>query len=341
MSVKRPRLGSDPELFHEGADPVRLVERGLDPALATSTIPAHFSLGMADGSEVFKLPHGDLRPDGLALEFTTDVAKTPKEMVNILRANILATQELVERNLGGRLSVNPRAYVAQEFIDMLPERYGKASSLQILGCAPDFNVYDLDVPEKPDPKRYQYRTSGGHIHIEIGAAFASDRAAFSYLTAALDAGLGATGTYLCTSEEAFLRKQMYGMAGMVRVPAREDGTLKGTIEYRTLPAQALIQTPEIAEQMFRTAQHIAGAMCDLYDSYGPSGQRDAIRVFEQCVGEYRELVAFAQAINNHSIDECREFQARFIKRFAPLSNLDGLKEMRRMELPNDFALHGW
>src|SRR6185369_16518897 len=162
--------------------------------------------------------------------------------------------------------VNPRAFVDQRFIDMLPEdKYGKKGSLQVLGCDPDFNVYSLDVPDKPDPKTHNFRTSGGHIHLGVGHAFVHDHTAVTYLGALLDQTLGAIGTALCDSKEAAQRLEQYGWAGMVRTNKKI-----GTLEYRTLPAQALVQTPELALLMFSAAQAVGSFASSLFNESQPA-----------------------------------------------------------------------
>lgn len=316
-------LGSDPELFAIKAQPHRLVELGLDSSLVESTIPSVFF-----GTE-HTLPHGTLTNDGLALEFTVNPTKDIEEIVDRIRQNIRRTYEIVASIVDGTLSVIPTAYVAQQFIDMLPEdKYGKKSSLQVLGCDPDYNVYGLDIPAKPNPKQHNYRTSGGHIHIEMGKEFVHDQAAVAFLTAILDQTIGAAGTILCNSKEAQERLKMYGWAGMVRTN-REIGT----VEYRTLPAQALIQTPDLAYMMFATASHIGTWAKTIYCNNQP----DFIHAAEELIGGYDDAVRGAWSVIKHDIPECRAI----LERSSAFFNTPVLKDLLIYQIPDHFELEGW
>lgn len=333
-------IGSDPELFTVGAHPDALIAHGWPGDLAASTIPAFFSLGLQDPSDKIRLPQGVLTPDGLAAEFTVTPAHTPDQIVEYIRQNIHATAEIAARTLGCRLSVAPRAWVDPRFIDMLNEDYGKSCSLQLLGCDPDFSVYNMALPDKPDPKKHQHRTSGGHIHLFVGTDFAADQGAVSYLTALLDRTIGAAGTYLCSSEEAFKRKEQYGYPGMIRVPQTEDGSLLGTVEYRTLPAQALVQTPELARLMFTTAQECACLMTDIWENC--SNQQNAYREFGHIVGSFRDALQFAEAIARHAVDVCRDDQLRWMDANSSYSAItEPLADLQDYTPHQDFELHGW
>lgn len=333
-------IGSDPELFTVGAPSDALASLGWDRDLTTSTIPAFFSLGLEQPDQMITLPQGTLRPDGLAAEFTVTPAHTPSQIVEFIRQNIRATAEIAQRTMGCRLSVNPRAWVDPRFIAALPESFGKSCSLQMLGCDPDFSVYNMDLPDKPDPKVHQYRTSGGHIHLFVGQGFAADQGAVSYLTALLDRTIGAAGTYLCASPEAYKRKEQYGYPGMIRVPTRADGSLLGTVEYRTLPAQALVQTPELARLMFTVAQECARYMTDIF--YDADDAADAYTDFGHIVGSFRDAYQFAEVIARHDVTLCREDQARWMDENSSLvSILSPLSELQSYRAHEDFELYGW
>lgn len=312
-------LGTDPELFIEQPNVDILAQRGLPNV--PGAVPAWFALGLVDPEQhIIELPHGALGPDGAALEFTTDVTTDPKRMVEFLRANLAATRRFADA-LGGKLTVNPRVYVDQTYIDLLPQRYGKACSLQLLGCDPDVNAYDMQLPAKPNPKKHNYRTSGGHIHIGIGE-LTQDRTIVAYTVAALDATLGCASKILCSSEEARLRQEQYGYPGMYRVDHR-----RGTLEYRTMPAQALIQTPELAEMCFDTAARVGDWVLELVRDNGQSG---AVEEIKKHIGDLDVIFQRAEMIRDHNIQGCRE-----------LVWAEMVSKMLTYEMPTDFYLHGW
>lgn len=315
------QLGTDPELFGEGCLATALTDRGLP--VTDAAVPAFFLMGLQDPTQhTIHLPHGELTPDGLALEFTVNPTSSVDEMIQRIRDNIAATKVFTDK-LGGKLSVNPRIYVDPRYIERLPESYGKACSLQILGCDPDFCVYDhIEVPHKPNPKKHPYRTSGGHIHLGLGKAFVSDRAMIAYTILMLDATIGAASTILCDSEEAYQRKEQYGLPGMYRVDER-----RGTLEYRTLPAQALIQTPALARLMFTKAAEIGNRLYDLFIAEGPPAVIDDV---VKRTGGLEQGFELARYIRDHDIPGCLD-AVRY----------DEIGAILDYEMPNDFYLHGW
>lgn len=314
-------LGSDPELFATDI-PNTYLDANRLPHIQNGALPAWYAMQLSDIENVLvPLPAGELSPDGLALEFTTKVAHDAVQMTEFIRQNILATKAFTDR-IGGKLSVAPRIFVAQEYINLLPETYGKASSLQILGCDPDYCVYpDLVIPQKPDPKTYNYRTSGGHIHLGIGA-LTQNRVIVSYLIAALDATIGVASTVLCNSEEAFLRKVLYGKPGMYRTDHK-----RGTVEYRTAPAQALIQTPDLTYAMFDIATRIGDLVVSTFEA---GGQSAVVEVLTNNIGDLDTMFKRAQAISDHDIETCAEMAWHGM-----------IGDLLNYEMPNDFYLHGW
>ncbi len=328
-------LGTDPEIVAVATSSNRLREMGLDPALVNLPMPGYYALGIADpGNCDLPLPKGDVGPDGGATEFRVTPTPNVEEMVSNIGVNLRAIQLLLEQRSGSVISLEPHYFMDKRYIDLLPEEYGSACSLQILGCAPDFSVYALDVPDRPDPKTYTYRTLGGHIHIELGEKIMADQAAVAWIVAALDLTIGAASTILTPDEKSYRRKELYGWAGMIR-------SGKDRLEYRTLPAQALIQTPEVCRLMFETTQRVASYMKDIYDAVP---QPEAIDTFGKIVGSYGELVAtIVPAINMHDGDACRDLQAKFLTRLTSDAIMidETVKELRAMTLPGDYALHGW
>lgn len=327
-------LGTDPEIVAVARDGAKLQVMGLDSSLVNLPMPGYYALGISDPTDCnLLLPKGDVGPDGGATEFRVQPTASVREMVSNIGMNLKAIHGLLQERSGSEISLEPHYFMDPRYIALLPVEYGDACSLQVLGCAPDYSVYALDIPERPDPRHYTWRTLGGHIHIEVGDAIASDQAATAWLVAALDLTIGAASTMLTPDERSYRRKELYGWAGMVRVK-------DGRIEYRTLPAQALIQTPAVCELMFETAQRVALYMKSIYESLP---QPEAIAAFGKIVGGYGELVStIVPAINTHNGDACRDLQAQFLQRLTNDAIIaETVNELRAMKLPADYALHDW
>lgn len=333
--MRRVTIGTDPELVVvDQHSPVLRQLPVWNDELAGLPVPGYFALPVPDPLlPDIDIPFGKLRPDGMAVEFTVDPTDDVDEMVKRVRANISATDMLVHAHSGGTLSVEPQFVTHKRWIDALPDTMGNACSLQILGCAPDFNALGMDVPERPDPKTYYYRTSGGHIHFGLDEQTAKDRVAYGYVVGALDALIGTGSTYLCDSEQARRRKELYGQASMIRINPKIH-----TLEYRTLPAQALVQTPALATMMFDLGQTVVSWIVERYHALG---QSDAVKLFRTAIGSYNDLLAIADAINSHNVDECREWQLRVANRLSAYVTMNRVYEMQAYEMPKHFALVGW
>lgn len=327
-----PTLGSDPELVAVAMTSDILAQYNLPATLLNQPIPAYYALDIQDVLHPqIILPHGTLTPDGMAVEFTIDPTDDVDILMQRLGANIHATQQIVEAR-GMKLGVEPHFYTAPEYIQRLPEEYGDACSLQILGCAPDFCIYNIPMRKRPDPRTYHYRTSGGHIHVGVGYAMLADQAAMRYIIAALDSIIGTAGTYLCKSKQALDRMLLYGSAGMTRTSYE-----RGTLEYRTLPAQALVQTSALARMMFTAAQTVVGHMMDVYEC---ESQPDAIKYFTQTFGTYAEIVGtVVPAINTQDADTCLRVQSSVGDRLSSYAILNTvINELQMYTMPNTFDL---
>lgn len=316
----RVLLGTDPEFFVESPNPQVLIAKNLFPD-ARGALPAYFAMGLEDPKDCRRtLPHGVLMPDGLALEFTVDPDNNPAIMVERMRQNIIATRDIVAQ-FQGTLSVCPRIYVDQRYIDALPVKYGKACSLQLLGCDPDICAYGWELPKKPDPKTHNFRTSGGHVHFGLGTEFVSDNALVAHFIALCDATLGAATTVLCDSPEALARKEQYGQPGMYRTDHK-----RGTVEYRTMPAQAF-QTPELAYMIFSKAAELGDWASDLFNR---QGQQATVAAISERIGGLGRAFELAEYIRDHNAKGCLELMDRTL-----------MADVLAYNMPEGFALHGW
>ena len=136
------KIGCDPELFVWSKDQETFVS-------------AH---NMFPGTkhEPFKLTHGAVQVDGMAVEFNTDPALAEDEFVH----NVVETIREVKTFLpsGYVLKAVPTAVFDPVYFNSVPEEAKE------LGCDPDFN-YSLmrfnTTPIMPNNTRF----AGGHIHI--------------------------------------------------------------------------------------------------------------------------------------------------------------------------------
>lgn len=334
----RHRIGSDPEAFVLIGQPSGAKKLGLPNTMLGQAVPGYYALGKravdvdakSNAYRAVPISHGAVIEDGMAVEWTITPTTSMHDFVEYMSANISDVRDIVQNTCKGVLSVAPRIQVEQRFIDELDQTYGTACSLQIFGCSPDYSIYENRPTERPSARTYPYRTSGGHIHVEAPNV-AKDRNAFAYMVAALDRVLGTAGTFLCTSEAAYERKKLYGQAGAIR--SYED-----RIEYRTLPAQALIQAPDLCYNMVYAAQNIAAWFEMVLQQ--SSSQVAAISTYQEVLGDYELLEKVAHAINSHDVDACRAYHNEF-GMSAPADMEIGMltRSFNRYRMPNDFELH--
>jgi hypothetical protein len=329
-----PTLGTDPELVAVSQNSAVLDSLSIPQFLLHKPIPAYYALGVVDPLRPKQqLPYGEITPDGMAVEFTVHPTPSVDTMIEQLRGNLRTTRDMLTRT-GCTISLEPHFETHPWYIEQFPEEYGPACSLQLLGCAPDVCIYpDVELASRPDPREYHWRTSGGHIHVQIGQDMVQDHAAQAYVVAAMDMLLGTATTYLCTSPQAYDRKKLYGQAGMMR-----SNMALGTIEYRTLTAQALMQTETLARMMFTGAQQVCNLLMDIYASMS---QPEAIREFISLLGSYGNIVnTVVPAINTHDVSASRSVQEDFGNRLSKYSIItDIIHQLQSYEMPQDFDLH--
>lgn len=331
-------VGTDPEMFVLIGSPAGAKKLGLSADMVGSAVPAWHALGRrpvqhdVEGNSYRQIPltYGKLIEDGMAVEFTVDPSADVEMLVHEVAVNISEVAKLVQDNCRGVLSVAPQVRVHPDFIEKLDTTYGTACSLQILGCSPDWEIYNsAHQVERPDPKTYPFRTSGGHIHLEVPTV-AGDQAAFCYMVACLDRVIGTASAYLCTSPEAAQRMELYGRAGSIRnYPTR--------IEYRTLPAQALIANRDVAFYMFAAAQNIAAWFEMVFRE--SASQAAAITTYQNVLGDMDEMLRVADAINRHDVDACRKIQSEFIMNApAEMDLANVVRAFSRLRPMTDFSV---
>jgi hypothetical protein len=168
-------------------------------------------------------------------------------------------------------------------------------------------VYTETSIDRPDPKTFTLRTSGGHIHMGIGA-MVEDYGAVCFLTALLDRVLGTSATVLCGSSAEYQRRmELYGRAGTIRLKRNIS-----VLEYRVLPAMALIPNPDHALLMFTAAQACAALAVDMWESNKQAMFAD----FGKLLGDIGQMSQVAGMINTSNAEACLE-SLRSFQRVAP------------------------
>lgn len=202
-----------------------------------------------EGDVDIELPYGKVYPDGAANEFTVEPSSDPTVMADRIFANYSAISELMAKR-GYSPSLCSYAYVGKNNIDRFPESFGKRASLQILGCNADFRIYPgVEETKRPDPKVFEYRTLGGHIHLSL-PDLAEDKDKLVKLQCyglALDATVGLFTTINTPGDDERQRRRMYGLSGTYRTPVYG-------FEYRVPSAKALLLNKDRCRKIFAMAK---------------------------------------------------------------------------------------
>ena len=191
----------------------------------------------------------DWHGDGYAFELCTE----PVKEISTLLQNVSTGFRLLGRRIYKTynqtwtprdkvlLWAPPIYSIPEEIVANAPER------VQLLGCAPSFNVYPGDFAN-PKVLASNERSTGTHLHISHPFLTTSD---VVKLVKWADVMVGAVWTYISPEnpEEESRRRQAYGRAGEHRfniypippgnIPSRafEDATEWCGVEYRVLPGR--------------------------------------------------------------------------------------------------------
>lgn len=187
MSIK---LGADPEIFYR----------------ENNVLTSAFGLIQGTKDNPFKVEHGAVQVDGMALEFNIDPADTVEAWCFNLHAVLAQLREMVP----GELDAIPVAEFGEEYIRAQPD------AAKELGCDPDFSAYTGKENPKPD-ENLPFRTAAGHVHFGLTDQWdiTSDavRGVCCSIVKQLDAYLGVPSVLLDHCDK---RREMYGQAGAFR-----------------------------------------------------------------------------------------------------------------------------
>lgn len=200
------KFGCDPELFCVNDKGELVNAAGLIPGTK---------------QDPFKVDHGAIQVDGMALEFNID----PVDNFNDFNRNIVTVLKQLKAFLpsGYGFKIEPSVRFSPEVMSAADE-VAKA-----LGCDPDYNAWTGEVNPYPDTQVDPYlRTASGHVHIgwteneNIDEQFHRNNG-FD-LVKQLDWFLGA---WSVQKDADPTRRQLYGKAGACRI--KPYG-----VEYRVL-----------------------------------------------------------------------------------------------------------
>jgi hypothetical protein len=235
-------VGADPEIF--------MFDQAGKPVSAHGAI-------QGDKKNPFKVEHGAVQVDGMALEFNIDPASSKEEFSRNIQA-VLAT--LTSMVPGYTLKSCPVAEFGAEYIKAQP-----MEALE-LGCEPDFDAYTNGGVNPRPNGQVPFRTAAGHVHIGWGASIPTDDPvhleACVMASKQLDWSLGLGSLLFDGGPEGRKRRQLYGAPGCFR--PKSYG-----VEYRTL-SNAWLQSKALMEWVFEVTQK---SMSDLSEgiAYGQHG----------------------------------------------------------------------
>lgn len=217
-------IGADPELF------------------VTNNGKLVSAYGLVPGTKEapFKVKHGAVQVDGMALEFNIDPAFTFSEF----ERNITSTMNQMKAMLpeGYEFLIEPVAEFGAEYIEAQPKEAKE------LGCNPDFNAYTRKENPRPDANM-PFRTASGHLHIGwtngVDPYDKGHLEACYALVKSLDSWIGIPSLVWDADDK---RRSLYGQAGAFRpkhygleyrVPSNMwlvDPVFRKTVYYNTIEA---------------------------------------------------------------------------------------------------------
>ena len=199
-------VGADPELFVRNR--------------TTKQFVAAEGLVKGDKMKPEPVRNGAVQVDGMALEFNIDPAHTREEFCR----NISSVKRQLAKMIGPDLRLVPRATVT--FSDEVWKNVSNFS--KVLGCEPDYNVYNNNKPNNRPDGNVNFRTGSGHLHIGwcngVDIWDPEHIKSVEVVIRQLDVSLG---NFSVIVDPDTKRRSLYGMAGSFR--PKSYG-----VEYRVL-----------------------------------------------------------------------------------------------------------
>lgn len=195
-------IGSDPEVF--------LVDSSGN---YKSAIP--FISGTKIAPEILANGAG-LQHDNVAVEFSSPVFNSVDTFIDGMIQSFTLAAKRIPKNYKFAFVASAR-FDAKELEDKRAQQFG---------CEPDYCCWSLKMNCPPQPKEFNFRSCGGHVH--IGHKILQENMMNKvYMIRIMDCFLGIPSVILDRSPDSIERRLLYGKAGCHR--PTEYG-----VEYRTL-----------------------------------------------------------------------------------------------------------
>jgi hypothetical protein len=221
------QTGTDPEIF--------VMSGGLRPKLipAWKFLPESGPKAMADvnlreGDDYCEVAQARAYKDGFAAEFYVQPATCHGYMIDYIRSGlrrVLAAAKRVDD--GAQLTIRNTFKIGAKTMAS-----GKDDEVA-LGCMPSLNVYNDGREQPADPRAFNLRFTGGHVHLDL-----INKKHREAVVKSCDLFAGVAGVALFQNQDTPLRRQFYGRAGEYR-------ETKFGVEYRVL-SNAWLMDPRIA-----------------------------------------------------------------------------------------------
>ena len=226
-------VGCDPEFF-------------LKDKITGNFVSAH-DLIPGDKHNPYRLTHGAVQADGVAVEFNIDPAHSWEDFHRNIRQTLIDIRSMIPSKYS--FEFVPCAYFNEDYFEKEVPKYAK-----VLGCEPDRDAYsegkEVVIANKQDAEDKPFRTSGGHIHIGwCKDADTQDKAHLidcSLLVEKMDETYEGLYKSFCSFEEENIRSSLYGYRGAFR--AKTYGC-----EYRT-PSSSWVKNERTWYFMFQLAK---------------------------------------------------------------------------------------
>ena len=238
--------------------------------------------------------------DGLAMEFTTEPG-SPGDVVASMQKAIKA-EWVMAKELGLQVMACPTIWFDGSHLKNRPE-------LRVLGCNPDLSI-GASGPCRPaqDPRRINWRTSGGHIHLSVEVDFKHPSIATG-IVLACDTFLGLLDVAMANDHLAKHRREMYGQPGKYRIQ-------KWGIEYRT-PTAAWTVNSNLAMNMLTVAEQIMnltnrrtdwlGLLYPRYNEVSDAilncDRAAAVRLLQEAAGQVGIELEIPKSLDSYLVEE--------------------------------------
>lgn len=326
-------FGSDPEFFFK--DPFTGQVVGSEKVLE----------GCKDGQ--IKTGYGKVVIDGVQAELNPTTSSCRQTAASYIAMNLRSVQDrLRELKSPLKVSFDSVVEVSKEELKSLSDRS------RIFGCAPSFNIYDMEAKVGADAATYRIRAAGGHIHMgglpskiywdfkihgKYGGPKVNGKTVETderrRLIPIFDLVVGNTCVLLDRNPLQAERRKYYGRAGEFRLP--QHG-----VEYRT-PSNFWLRSYPLMSLVFGLARYGMSVLATTLYHEGVKGQDLEKDLLEKV--DFQKLI---KAINTNDFNlamENFEHLEKFVSIHSSVDNslpLNSLYVKAVKQMANDINTHG-